>query len=48
MGASSSSPLNDIEAFKAALPDARFVDGDEVIGGCRIKRPLPKEVELWL
>ena len=34
-------PLNDIEAFKAALPDARFVDGDKVIWGCRmIKSPL--------
>ncbi len=29
-------PLNDIEAFKAALPDARFVDGDKVIWGCRM------------
>lgn len=34
-------PLNDIEAFKAALPDARFVDGDKIIWGCRmIKSPL--------
>jgi len=34
-------PLNDIEAFKNALPDARFVDGDGVIWGCRmIKSPL--------
>ncbi len=29
-------PLNDIEAFKAALPDAKFVDGDKIIWGCRM------------
>jgi len=29
-------PLNDIEAFKNALPEARFVDGDKVIWGCRM------------
>jgi len=29
-------PLNDIEAFKNALPDAKFVDGDKVIWGCRM------------
>lgn len=34
-------PLNDIEAFKAALPEAKFVNGDKVIWGCRmIKSPL--------
>jgi len=34
-------PLNDIEAFIAALPDAKIVDGDGVIWGCRmIKSPL--------
>ena len=34
-------PLNDIEAFKNDLPNARFVDGDKVIWGCRmIKSPL--------
>jgi len=34
-------PLNDIEAFKNDLPDAKFVDGDKVIWGCRmIKSPL--------
>ena len=34
-------PLNDIEALKAALPSAKFVDGDKVIWGCRmIKSPL--------
>lgn len=34
-------PLNDIDAFRAALPDAKFVDGDQVIWGCRmIKSPL--------
>ncbi|MBW2618914.1 MAG: aminopeptidase P family protein [Deltaproteobacteria bacterium] len=37
-------PLNDIESFKAALPDARFVAGDKVIWGCRmIKSPLEIE-----
>jgi Xaa-Pro aminopeptidase len=29
-------PLNDIETFKNALPNARFVNGDEVIWGCRM------------
>lgn len=29
-------PLNDIEAFKNGLPDAKFVDGDKVIWGCRM------------
>jgi len=29
-------PLNDIEAFIAALPDANLVDGDGVIWGCRM------------
>ena len=34
-------PLNDIDTFKEALPEARFVDGDRVIWGCRmIKSPL--------
>lgn len=37
-------PLGDIEAFKNALPDARFVDGDKVIWGCRmIKSPFEIE-----
>jgi Xaa-Pro aminopeptidase len=37
-------PLNDIEAFKNALPHAKFVDGDRVIWGCRmIKSPLEIE-----
>lgn len=37
-------PLNDIEVFKNALPDAKFVDGDKVIWGCRmIKSPLEIE-----
>ena len=37
-------PLNDIEALKNALPDAKFVDGDKVIWGCRmIKSPLEVE-----
>ena len=37
-------PLNDIEAFKSELPDAKFVDGDKVIWGCRmIKSPLEIE-----
>jgi len=29
-------PPNDIEAFRRALPDAKFVDGDKVIWGCRM------------
>jgi Xaa-Pro dipeptidase len=29
-------PLNDIEMFKRALPDAKFVDGDKVVWGCRM------------
>lgn len=29
-------PVNDIDAFRNALPDAKFVDGDEVIWGCRM------------
>ena len=34
-------PLNDIDTFRKALPEARFVDGDQVIWGCRmIKSPL--------
>ncbi|MFC2062991.1 M24 family metallopeptidase [Chloroflexota bacterium] len=34
-------PLNDIKAFEGALGDAKFVDGDAVIWGCRmIKSPL--------
>ena len=34
-------PLNDIETFRKALPDATFVDGDRIIWGCRmIKSPL--------
>jgi Xaa-Pro dipeptidase len=34
-------PLNDIEAFKSALPEANFVNGDSIIWGCRmIKSPL--------
>ncbi|MCL5962494.1 MAG: Xaa-Pro peptidase family protein [Chloroflexi bacterium] len=37
-------PLNDIEAFINDLPDAKFVDGDKVIWGCRmIKSPLEIE-----
>ena len=37
-------PLNDIRAFENALPEANFVDGDEVIWGCRmIKSPLEVE-----
>jgi len=36
--------LCDIDAFRDALPDARFVDGDKVIWGCRmIKSPLEIE-----
>ena len=37
-------PLNDIEAFKAALPDAKFVDGDKIIWGCRMKKS-PLEID---
>ena len=34
-------PLNDINTMINALPDAKFVDGDRVIWGCRsIKSPL--------
>jgi Xaa-Pro dipeptidase len=34
-------PLNDIDAFRNALPGAKFVDGDRVIWGCRmVKSPL--------
>jgi len=34
-------PLNDIEAMKNELPNAKFVDGDKVIWECRmIKSPL--------
>ena len=34
-------PLNDIQTLMNELPDAKFVDGDEVIWGCRmIKSPL--------
>jgi len=29
-------PLTDIDAFKGALPGAKFVDGDRVIWGCRM------------
>lgn len=29
-------PLNDIDALRNALPDAKFVDGDKVIWGCRM------------
>jgi Xaa-Pro aminopeptidase len=29
-------PLNDVETFKKALPKAKFVDGDQVIWGCRM------------
>lgn len=37
-------PLNDIESFLAALPEAKFVDGDKIIWGCRmIKSPLEVE-----
>lgn len=37
-------PLNDIESFIKALPDANIVDGDKVIWGCRmIKSPLEIE-----
>lgn len=34
-------PLNDIESFISSLPEAKIVDGDGVIWGCRmIKSPL--------
>ena len=34
-------PLNDIDTFRKALPEASFVDGDQVIWGCRmIKSPI--------
>jgi Xaa-Pro aminopeptidase len=34
-------PLNDINAFMAGLPDAKFVDGDKTIWDCRMfKSPL--------
>ncbi|MBI4830443.1 MAG: aminopeptidase P family protein [Candidatus Lindowbacteria bacterium] len=34
-------PLNDIQTLMKELPDAKFVDGDKVIWGCRlIKSPL--------
>lgn len=37
-------PLNDIQAFIKALPEAHIVDGDEIIWGCRmIKSPLEVE-----
>ncbi|MBW2619035.1 MAG: aminopeptidase P family protein [Deltaproteobacteria bacterium] len=37
-------PLIDIEAFKNGLPDAKFVDGDKVVWGCRMfKSPLEVE-----
>lgn len=37
-------PLNDIDAFRKALPEAQFVDSDKVIWGCRmIKSPLEIE-----
>ena len=37
-------PLCDIDAFRDALPDANFVDGDRVIWGCRmVKSPLEIE-----
>jgi len=37
-------PLNDIQAFIEALPEAKIVDGDAVIWGCRmIKSPLEVE-----
>jgi Xaa-Pro dipeptidase len=37
-------PLNDIETLMKNLPEATFVDGDEVIWGCRmIKSPLEIE-----
>jgi len=37
-------PLNDIQALMSELPEARFVDGDGVIWGCRqIKSPLEVE-----
>jgi Xaa-Pro dipeptidase len=29
-------PLNDIDSFRKALPEARFVDGDKIIWGCRM------------
>lgn len=34
-------PVTDIDAFRAALPDAKFVNGDRIIWDCRmIKSPL--------
>jgi Xaa-Pro dipeptidase len=34
-------PLNDIQAFMDGLPEAKFVEGDKVIWGCRMfKSPL--------
>jgi Xaa-Pro aminopeptidase len=29
-------PLNDIDSFRKALPEAKFVDGDQIIWGCRM------------
>lgn len=37
-------PLNDIDALRASLPEAKMVEGDKVIWGCRmIKSPLEVE-----
>ncbi len=29
-------PVNDIDSFRKALPEAKFVDGDKIIWGCRM------------
>ncbi|MCL5962493.1 MAG: Xaa-Pro peptidase family protein [Chloroflexi bacterium] len=37
-------PLNDIRAFQNSLPDAKLVDGDKVIWGCRMMKS-PFEID---